>query len=97
MVVVVRRDSLTARPATSVDLLACAAISLMDEASSSTEVAAVVTFSDAAATRPFRVARFRRHRVGGFVEFAGRRLKALRGAAHLAEHVLDRFSRSVRS
>ena len=51
MVVTVRCASDTARPATSVDFAACEAISPIEAASSSTELAAAVTFSDAAATR----------------------------------------------
>ena len=48
MVVTVRFDSATARLATSVDLVACAAISPIDTASSSIELATVVTLTDAA-------------------------------------------------
>ena len=51
MVVTVRCASDTARPATSVDLAACAAISPIEAASSSTELAAAVTLSEAAPTR----------------------------------------------
>src|ERR1039458_759063 len=51
MVVTVRWASDTARPATSVDFAACEAISPIEAANSSTEPAAVVTLSDAAATR----------------------------------------------
>ena len=51
MVVTVRWASDTARPATSVDFAACEAISPIEAASSSTEPAAVVTLSEAAATR----------------------------------------------
>jgi hypothetical protein len=49
--VTVRWASETARPATSVDLAACEAISPMEAANSSTELAAAVTFSDAAPTQ----------------------------------------------
>ena len=51
MVVTVRCASETARPATSVDFAACEEISPIEAANSSTEPAAAVTFSDAAATR----------------------------------------------
>ena len=51
MVVTVRWASDTARPATSVDFAACEAISPIEAASSSTELAAAVTLSEAAATR----------------------------------------------
>ncbi len=50
MVLTVRFDSATARPATSVDLVACAAISPIDAASSSIEPATVVTLTEAAPT-----------------------------------------------
>ena len=50
MVLTVRFDSATARRATSVDFVACAAISLIETASSSIEPATVVTLTDAAPT-----------------------------------------------
>jgi hypothetical protein len=48
MVVMVRGASDTGRPATSVDFAACEAISPIEAASSSTELAIAVTLSDAA-------------------------------------------------
>ena len=51
MVLTVRLDSATARPATSVDLVACEAISPIEAASSSIELATVVTLTEAAPTR----------------------------------------------
>ena len=51
MVRTVRRASVTARPATSVERMACSAISAIEAASSSTELAAAVTLPDAMPTR----------------------------------------------
>ena len=51
MVWTVRRASLTAREATSVDRVACSAISPIEAASSSTEPAAAATLPDATPTR----------------------------------------------
>ena len=51
MVLTVRFDSATARPATSVERVACRAISPIDAASSSIELATVVTLTAAVPTR----------------------------------------------
>jgi len=50
MVLAVRLDSATARAATSLDFVACAAISSIETASSSIELATVATFVEAAPT-----------------------------------------------
>ena len=90
MVCAVRCASDTARAATSVDFAAWPAISPIEAASSSTELAADVTFCEAALTRLLGGARFRRHRVGGAVERGRGHFQLLRRAAQIAERLLDR-------
>ncbi len=87
----VRCASETARPATSVDFAACEAISPIEAASSSTELAAAVTFSDAAATRLFGGVGFRRHRVGGLVEIGRAHFELHRRCPQLAQRAFDRM------
>ena len=96
MVWAVRRASATARPATSVDFAAWPAISPIEAASSSTELAAAVTFCEAALTRLSAVRDFRGHRVGGAVELGRGHFEPLRRAAQLAERLLDRMLRNAR-
>ena len=80
MVATVRCASETARAATSVDFVAWPAISPIEAASSSTELAAAVTFSEAAPTRSSAVRDFGGHRIGRAVELGRRRSPADRAA-----------------
>src|SRR6188508_1472127 len=88
IVVTVRCASETARPATSVDFAACAAISPIEAASSSTELAAAVTFSDAAVTRLVAVSASE-ETVSGLVEIGRAHFQLHRCGAKLAERAFD--------
>ena len=90
MVWTVRCASLTARPATSVERVACSAISPIEAASSSTEPAAAVTLPEATPTRCSAVrasAETSSAALLSWVEVISRRL---RGVAQLGQHLVDR-------
>src|SRR4030081_1343291 len=79
MVWTVRRASLTARPATSVERVACSAISPIEAASSSRHPAPLLGGAGLGGDL-----------VGGAVELRGGDFQALGGLAHLGEHLVDR-------
>ena len=90
MVPTVRRASLTAREATSVERCAWPAISPIEAASSSTEEAAAVTLPEATPTRSLGGAGLGGDGVGGAVELGGGDLQPLGGLAHARQRLVDR-------
>src|SRR5262249_13129525 len=101
MVRTVRRASVTARPATAVERVACSAMPAMDAASSSTDLPAGGKLVDGAggggdvarggADPLLGGAGIGRHLVGGAVELGRSDLETLHGLPQLREYLIDRL------